>query len=184
MEILDQLGIPLLRTPEDPRPVVVMTCGIAGSGKSTLSKAIIARHPNFVRLSIDSIVYARHGLYGADYSPDKLEDYQAEADTECRRTLMHLLDQGERDIVLDRALYSREDRDYFKKVVEEKGGRWILVFFRPARKDVIWNRIQRRREAGVDGDSAVEITPEVLDAYWDGFEKPEGEGEIVVDVTE
>jgi predicted kinase len=184
MDILDQLKLPLSRTREDPRPVVVMTSGIAGSGKSTLSKAIVARHPSFARLSIDSIVHAKHGLYGTDYPPEKLAEYQAEADAECKWTLMDLLDRGERDIVLDRALYSREDRDYFKKLVEEKGGRWILVFFRPASKEVIWNRIQRRREAGVNADSAVEITPEILDDYWEGFENPEGEGEVIVDVTE
>jgi predicted kinase len=161
-----------------------MTCGIAGSGKSTLSKAIVARHPSFVRLSIDSTIYAKHGLYGIDYPPEKLAEYQDEADAECKARLVDLLDRGERDIVLDRALYSREDRDYFKEVVEKKGGRWILVFFRPPSKDVIWNRIQRRREAGVDADSAVELTPEILDGYWEGFENPEGEGEVVVDVRE
>jgi predicted kinase len=184
MDILDQLGLALSRTQKDPRPVVVMTCGIAGSGKSTLSKAIVARHPGFARLSIDSIVYAKHGLYGTDYPPEKLAEYQAEADAECKGALVDLLDQGDRDIVLDRALYSRKDRDYFKKLVEGKGGRWILVFFRPASKDVIWNRIQRRREAGVNADSAVELTPEILDQYWEGFENPEGEGEVVVNVTE
>jgi len=184
MDVLDRLQLQLARTSEDPRPVVVMTCGIAGAGKSTLSKAIIARHPNFVRLSIDNIVHTNHGLYGTDYPPEKLEEYQEEADAEYRSTLAHLLDAGERDIVVDRALYSREDREYFKKVVEEKGGRWILVYFRPASKDVIWNRIQRRRAAGINADSAVELTPEILNQYWEGFENPEGEGEVVVDVTE
>ncbi|KAF2273901.1 P-loop containing nucleoside triphosphate hydrolase protein [Westerdykella ornata] len=184
MDVLDQLRLPLSRPREDPRPVVVMTCGIAGSGKSTLAKAIVARHPNYTRLSIDSTVYAKHGLYGTDYPHEKYDEYTEEADTEIRRTLTDLLDSGERDIVLDRALYSKEDRDYFKKLVEEKGGRWILVFFRPASKDVIWNRIQRRRAAGIDADSALEITPEILDQYWEGFENPEGEGEVVFDVTE
>jgi predicted kinase len=184
MDILDQLEPQLSRTQEDPRPVVVMTCGIAGSGKSTLSKAIAARHASFVRLSIDSTVYAKHGLYGIDYPPEKLAEYQAEADAECKARLVELLNCGERDIVLDRALYSREDRDYFKGLVEKKGGRWVLVFFRPASKDVIWNRIQRRREAGIDADSAVELTTEILDGYWEGFENPEGEGEVVVDVRE
>ncbi|KAJ4298812.1 hypothetical protein N0V88_003850 [Collariella sp. IMI 366227] len=155
-----------------------------GAGKSTLSKAIVTRYPTFTRLSIDSNIYAKHGLYGTDYPAEKLTKYQDEADVECRETLVDLLDRGERDIVLDRALYSREDRDYFKKVVEENGGRWILVFFRPASKEVIWNRIQKRRKAGINADSALDITPEILDGYWEGFENPDGEGEIVVEVTE
>jgi predicted kinase len=156
---------------------------IAGSGKSTLSKAIAERHPSFVRLSGDNVLHAKHGLYGKDYPPEMYGKYLDEAAAEVEAKLSELLDDGERDIVLDRSLYSREQRDFFKKLVEGKGARWILVFFRPASKDVIWKRIQQRRQAGIDADSALDITPDILERYWQGFESPQGEGEFVFDVT-
>ncbi|KAK4450207.1 P-loop containing nucleoside triphosphate hydrolase [Podospora aff. communis PSN243] len=184
MDVLDQLQLPLSRTSEDPRPVVVMTCGIAGSGKSTLAKAIVERHPSFVRLSGDNILHAKHGLYGKDYPPEMYGKYLDEAAAEVEATLVELLEAGERDAVLDRSLYSREDRDDFKRLIERKGARWILVFFRPASRDVIWKRLQHRRRAGIDADSAYDITPEILDGYWKGFENPKGEGEVVVDVSD
>ncbi|KAK0629463.1 hypothetical protein B0T17DRAFT_186726 [Bombardia bombarda] len=184
MDLLNKLNLPLTRTRTDERPVVVMTCGIAGSGKSTLSKALISQHPTYERLSIDNTIYSKHGLYGIDYPVEKITEYQEEAAFECEKQLRELLDKGERNVVLDTSLYSKEDRDFFRGLVEEKGGRWILVFFRPASKDIIWNRIERRREQGVNADSALDITPELLDQYWEGFENPVGEGEVVVDVVQ
>lgn len=118
-----------------------------------------------------------------DYPPELYSQYQDEADAELEKALTDLLEAGKRDIVLDRSLYSKEDRDYFKKLVDAKGGRWILIFLRPASKDVLWSRIQQRREAGVNADSALDITREILSQFWDGFEKPRGEGEVVVDVV-
>ncbi|KAK3934469.1 P-loop containing nucleoside triphosphate hydrolase [Diplogelasinospora grovesii] len=119
MDLLEKLQLPLARTASDARPVVVMTCGIAGSGKSTLSK---------------------------------------------------LLAERERDIILDRPFYCKEDREYFRRVI-------AAIFFRPQSKEVIRERIQHRRQAGVNADSALEIAPEILDRYWEGFESPDGGGD-------
>ncbi|KAK3681297.1 P-loop containing nucleoside triphosphate hydrolase protein [Podospora appendiculata] len=181
-KLLEKLNLPLSRSQDDARPVVVMMCGIAGSGKSTLSKAIVSKYPNFERLSIDANVHAKHGLYDIDFPAEKYPEYQVEADAEVRARLVQLLENGESDAVLDRALYLKVDRDYFKRIVEEKGGRWILVYFRPANKEVLWNRVQSRRRTGIDADSAFEITPELLSQFWEGFEVPDGEGEVVVAV--
>lgn len=144
----------------------------------------MARYPNYQRLSNDYIIHAKHGLYRIDYPPEKYEEYLDEATEEFDSTLVDLLNKGDKDIVLDRSLYAREDRDYYKKLVEEKGGRWILVYFRPANKELIWQRIQKRRKEGINADGAYEISKELLDKYWDGFEIPDGEGEVVIDVTE
>lgn len=75
-----------------------------------------------------------------------------------------------------------------KRTVEEKGGRWVLVCFRVRDKEVLWRRIEARRaaregmEEGKKGDAAYEISREVFESYWSGFEWPEGEGEVVVEV--
>ena len=112
------------------------------------------------------------------------EPYQDEAEAQLDATLKELLEAGTRDVVIDRALYLKEFRDYYKQIVEKKGARWVLVFFRPASKELIWKRIQGRRAAEINADSALDITPDVLDGYWSGFENPVGEGEVVVDVTD
>ena len=155
----------------------------SGAGKSTLSKTIVANFPSYERLSIDKIVFDRHGLWGTDYPPERYEEFQDEACEYYEHRLLALLEEGKKDVVLDRSFYAREDRNYFKGIVEKKGGRWVLVFFRPTSKEVVWQRIVTRRKTGINADSALDITPELFDMYWDGFEIPEGEGEIVVDVV-
>ncbi|KAI1385769.1 P-loop containing nucleoside triphosphate hydrolase protein [Hypoxylon trugodes] len=179
---LKKLELQLLRSQSDNKPVVVMTCGIAGSGKSTLSKAILANYPNYERLSIDATLAAKHGIYGVDYPDEKYEEFQDEAEAECDVRLISLLDEGKKDVVLDRSLYSKEDREKYKKIVEAHGGRWVLVYFNAKDKDFIWNRIVTRRQQGVNADSALVITKEILDRYWDGFDVPLDEGEIIIEV--
>lgn len=90
-----------------------------------------------------------------------------------------LLEEGKSDLILDRALYAREDRDLFRSLVERNNARHILLYLQ-APKDVLWNRVCARRQAGIDADCALEISEELLDEYVEGFEVPNGEGEIVL----
>ena len=200
---LERLEPRLQRSEADSRPVVFMTCGIAGqsrrsttlpqhsgiyrfdppsagSGKSTLSKALMKRHPNYIRLSIDTIIASYHGIYGRDYPPSAYESYQAEADAIFLRTLESGLRDGSRDIVLDRSFYAKAHRGEVKQVVERLGGRLVLVFLEVGR-DELWRRIMERRARGVSADSAREIGEEVLRDFVEGFEVPDGEGEFVVE---
>jgi predicted kinase len=131
-------------------------------------------------VSGDQIIYSLHGICGVDYPPDKYDEYQLEMDGIYEARFRQLLAEG-KDVVLDRSFYAKVDRDEFKKMAEEAGARWVLVYFR-ADGDVLWRRIRERRERGVDADSALEISRELLDAYLAGFEAPVGEGEVVVEV--
>jgi predicted kinase len=172
---------PLLRRDApDPRPVVLATCGIAGAGKSTLAKLVAITHLSFTRVSIDAIVAEKHGLWGNDYAPDRYESYLDEAEEESIRRLRKLLSE-KRDVVLDRSFWRKADRESVRKIVEDGGGRWVLVYLK-AERDVLWRRIQKRQEGGRDADSAYWITEKVLDGYVKGFEAPDGEGELVVEV--
>ena len=171
----------LTKPPNDTRPIIVMTCGIAGAGKSTLSKLITSTYPTFTRISIDNIIHSHHGMYGIDYPTSKHTEYSLEADDEYDQTLNSLLDER-RDIMLDRAFYVKQDRDDVKQLIERKGGRWVLVYLQ-ASKEVLWRRIQERRAQARDADSAFDVTAEILGAYCEGFEEPKGEGEIIVAVV-
>lgn len=99
-----------------------------------------------------------------------------------------LKDEPDKDIVLDLSFWNKEYRDEYKALVEAGHGRWVLVHL-DTDKDTLWGRIQSRRAkrdatavggSGRDGDSAYDISEEMFEMYWGGFEPPQGEGEIVV----
>lgn len=156
---------------------------LTGSGKTTLVKAITKSHPNFHRISIDEIIFTKHGIYGIDYpaSYDVYEQYSTEADAIYLDTFQDLLKAGE-NIVLERSFYANSDRDEFRKIVEEAGARLVLVYLKALDKETLWQRICWRAEGDKDANSALAITRELFDMYWDGFEGPEGEGEVVFEV--
>jgi predicted kinase len=108
------------------------------------------------------------------------EEYQDEAEAELKREFGKILEEGERDVVLDFSFYNREYRDDWRGIVEEKGNgegvRVILVYF-DATEEVLWERVQVRSGGKKDADNAAEITRELLGAYASGFEKPEVGGE-------
>ncbi|EWY82368.1 hypothetical protein FOYG_14476 [Fusarium oxysporum NRRL 32931] len=189
-DIPDQLWPHLFRTRQDGCPIVVMTCGIAGAGKSTLAKAIVTQLPNFKRLSNDQIIYESHGLYNIDYPAEQYEVYQQEASQKLIAELERILQDKTNDVVLDLSFYDKEYRDEYKDIVERNGGRWVLVYL-DAGRDLLWNRIQRRRaerdsldakDPERNGDSAFDIDDETFAMYLGGFEPPSGEGEIVIKV--
>ncbi|KAH7068054.1 ATP/GTP-binding protein [Paraphoma chrysanthemicola] len=198
------LGPHLQRNAPDNHPVVVMTCGIAGeligledvswrlakkmkgSGKTTLAKAIEAAYPNFHRISGDEIIHQRHGIYGIDYeaSPSLYAEYQDEQDEIYMSTFRALLDE-KKDIILERSFYAKEDRDEYRGIAEKAGARVVLVFLKAegeSGKECLWTRIRQRSKGIKTADSALDISRETFDYYWNGFENPDGEGEVVVQV--
>ena len=159
----------------DPRPLVVMTCGVAGSGKTTLARRLEAQ--GFVRLSVDQEVWDRFGRHGVDYPPERYAALSETARARVRERLVELVGEG-RDVVLDLSLWRRADRDAYKILVEGAGGRWRLV--RLVVEPAELRRRLAERAARRDADAAFEITEELLAAYLAGFEAPEGEGEEVL----
>ncbi|KAK3703167.1 hypothetical protein LTR37_014644 [Vermiconidia calcicola] len=156
-----------------------MTCGVAGAGKSTLANTVTQKFPTFQRVSIDGILASRHGLVGVNYLRSDYDKNQDEAGTIFLAIVEQVLDEGNKDLVLDRSFYAKEDGEFFKSCVEQHGGRWVLVYLN-APKEVLWHRICARREAEINADSALEISRDLLDNYCDGFEIPNGEGELAI----
>jgi hypothetical protein len=168
-----------------------------GAGKSTLAKSILASLPRYKRLSVDLAVYETHGLYAIDYPASSYSLFSSQALDRIRASLPGLIrrassssssNDDDTDYVLDLAFYNKPYRDEFKKIIEDSGGRWVLVFL-DAQRHVLWRRIMKRRaerdELPVEernGDSAYDVDEETLDMYLQGFEKPHGEGEITIAV--
>lgn len=171
----------------DGSPVVVMTCGMAGSGKTTLAKAIHAQYPHFHRLSIDEINTQNHGIYGVDYaaSPSLYDQYMDEADAQYMSTFRNLLKE-KRDIILERAFYAKEDRAEYRNLALEAGAKVVLVFLKVERetgKELLWERISKRSGEPKTAANAFEISRDTFERYWAGFEDPVDEDAILIKVV-
>ncbi|KAL4786408.1 AAA domain-containing protein [Aspergillus varians] len=175
------LGTYLSRTASDPRPVVMMTCGVTGSGKTTLSKWIMKSYPGFRRLSTDMYIYVNHGHYDVDYPKTMYNEYQVAAERAMRTELAESLQAG-KDLILDFTFAFQETRDEWKALIESYGGRWVLVALDVDTVEVkqrvrARNALPLRRK---DGDSTFFVNEALLDSFIAGFEWPSGEGEIVM----
>lgn len=158
--------------------VVVLMCGVAGSGKTTYAQQLEAA--GYVRLSIDEEVWARFGRYGVDYDPASYAELSVTVEDGLRRRLVDLIGEG-RDVVVDFSFWQRSSRDRYKQLVEQAGGRWRLVHLRAA-PDVLRRRLAERSRR-FDANAAFPVDEATLIRYFGGFETPDGEGEEVITVT-
>ena len=89
------------------------------------------------------------------------------------------------DIIVDRAFLTREMRDEYKQIIEHWGGRWVLVFL-DADEIVLRRRVSERRagvqQRGKSADDMLDATDGVWEDFLAIFERPSGEGELVIKV--
>jgi predicted kinase len=155
--------------------LVVLLCGIAGSGKTTYAKDL--EREGYVRLSVDEEIWRRWGRYAVDYPADRYPALSEQAESHVRRDLVTLVRAGWR-VVVDLSLWRRATRDEYKALVEQAGGRWRLIHLR-ASPTVLHERLTARR---VRGDAnAFPVTEATLARYLREFEPPDGEGEEIID---
>jgi predicted kinase len=154
-------------------PVVHMLCGLTGSGKTVFAKRLEGE--GCVRLSVDELVQARHGRHDVDYPAHDYPRLYDEAVAELDRRLVELLDSG-RSVVLDYGLWERANRDRYKRLIEEHGGRWRLVYFE-AESELLRRRLAERNRR--TDANALTVTAAMLDDFMARFEAPVGEGEVV-----
>jgi predicted kinase len=162
----------------DERPVVVLTCGIAGSGKTAYAQRL--EQEGYVRLSVDEEIWRRFGRYAVDYPANRYPVLQRQAEDALRQSLVQLVGEG-RNVVVDLSLWRRSLRDEYKALVERAGGRWRLVYLR-ASLELLRQRLAARNDRQ-DANAAFPITDEVLQRYLAGFEEPRDEGEEIIEPT-
>ncbi|MGD6958295.1 AAA family ATPase [Rossellomorea aquimaris] len=156
-------------------PLVVMMCGVAGSGKTTFSQQLEKK--GFVRLSIDEEIWATHGRYGIDFPMERMEKYKEEAESKLRNDLLKLI-HDKQQVVIDFSFWDRARRDRYKQLIEKSGGKWELIYIKVS-PDELRERLKTRNKR-FDAN-AFPITEELLASYLNGFEIPKGEGEMVVE---
>jgi predicted kinase len=161
------------------RPEVVLTCGIAGAGKTTYAKALEAA--GYVRLSVDEEIWRRFGRFGVDYQPEQYAEHTEVATESVRQQLLELIAQG-RDVVIDSAFSQWSSRADYTELVERAGARRRLVYLQA--DEALLRRRLRARAERFDANAAFPITDELLDHYLRVFEPPAGEGEHVILVND
>ena len=164
----------ILRERNDVIPLVVMMCGVAGSGKTTFSQLLEKK--GFVRLSIDEEIWATNGRWGIDFPMGKFEEYRKDAERKLLNRLIKLT-QDKQQVVIDFSFWDRERRNQYKKLIEDSGGKWKLIYLKVYPND-LRERLKVRNK-GFDANS-FPISEELLTSYLNGFEVPNGEGEIVI----
>lgn len=160
-------------------PLVVMMCGVAGSGKTTFAQRLEQR--GFIRLSIDEEIWATKGRYGIDYPIEMYEQLKVEAEIKLRIELVNLLNEKS-NVVIDFSFWQRKRRNEYKKLIEDGGGVWKLIYLN-VHPNVLRERL-RIRSQRFDANAAFTITEDIFSSFLKGFEVPSGEGEIVIEVNE
>jgi len=159
---------------QESGPVVYLLVGLTGSGKTTYAKR---RLTGAARLSVDERVHERHGRYGVDYPEREYFALEAPMVAEVREDMVRLIAAG-RDTVLDHGLWLRSDREEWRKLVVEAGGRPRLLYF-PVPREELLRRLEERNER--EDGNALTVTESALDDFYARFEPPHDEGEEIIE---
>ena len=149
--------------------MVWLLTGLPGAGKTTFALAL--EQQGVIRLSVDDQMTALHGRIGKDHAEHEHLTLQAPVIEGVRRQLIELVRAGH-SVVLDHGLGRRAERDDYKRLVTEHGGRWRLVTFQLDRDELL-RRLSKRNDDPAHGV----ITPQILDWLTESCEAPHGEGE-------
>ena len=162
-----------------PEPgLVVLMCGVAGSGKTTFAKGLEAR--GFLRLSIDEEVWRGAGRFGLDFDAAAYPQHLENARAVLRRRLIDAM-RGKIPSVVDSAFWGRAARDDYKRLIEAHGCVWTLVYLK-AEPSLLRARLLDRSRR-FDANAAFAVDDAMLERFLGSFEAPAGEGELTVAVA-
>lgn len=163
------------------RPLLLLTCGVSGTGKSTVAAALAERR-GAVRLRSDVERKRLYGLAPTEVAPAGVELYGADA---TRRTYERLQEvaalalQAGESVVVDAAFLRRAERDAMRALAAAHGADCRVVLCQ-APKAVLRERLLARRARGGDASDA---TPEVLlqQLRWVEWPAADEAGVVVLD---
>jgi len=157
-------------------PVIVMMCGVAGSGKTTFAQKL--ENVGFVRLSIDEDIWSTHGRFGVDYPEKNYEFYKEQSEIKLRAELVNLI-LAKQHVVIDFSFWQRQRRGDYKELIERNGGVSRLIYLK-VQPDELRRRLHIR-SARYDANAAFTISEDILIRFLNGFETPSGEGEEIIE---
>jgi len=168
------------------QPVLLLTHGLSGSGKTTATTGLIGRMPA-IRIRSDVERKRLHGLGAGERSGSGLSQgiYSASASA---ATYRHLAEAAESvlaagiDVIVDAACLRRSQREIFASLAERCRARFVVLSF-SADTDELRRRISQRSRAGRD---VSEADLEVLDyqiGHHDPIAADESGGHIEIDTS-
>lgn len=157
---------------DTPTPIVYLLCGLTGSGKSTYSKKL-EMEQGIPRFSLDETYFFLMGN-----KRPKHHDYEIEkqAEEQIIAEMKRLLAEG-RSLILDHGFWKKTNRDKYAQLIRESGGTPKLIYFNVPKHELL-RRLAERNKTATIGTHI--ISPELLDTFYERFEKPSGEGEEVI----
>jgi aminoglycoside phosphotransferase family enzyme/predicted kinase len=140
-----------------PRPGLLITCGLSGSGKSHHTRHLLMEAP-LVRIRSD---VERKRLAGLEIEADSGSGLESGIyDPEfSRRTYVHLSDlagmilRAGFSVVVDATFLKRSQREWFQTLAEELGVPFGMLDFQ-APEQILQERIRQRSEQGGDASEA------------------------------
>jgi predicted kinase len=150
-------------------PTLFLTCGLPGSGKTTLAKQIEAERPA-LRLTADEWLFE---LFGPEpESPEVMEGAPSERRTAVEalqwQVAVAALRRGV-DVVIDWGVWSRAERDDYRARAKALGARTVVCFLDVTREEQ-WRRLSARNAVLPAGTFPIE--ERYLDLWASWFERP------------
>jgi predicted kinase len=175
-EHLDYLNLARRYTETDP-PHLAITCGISGSGKSTVTRDLM-KHLDFIRVRTDVERKRIHGIHRLDRSGKNQDLYSSAASDRTYAQVAHLarllLDSGW-TVIVDGAFLTANRRDALRAAT---GGQhpFHILHFDVSEAD-IRNRVRLRLADNTDVSDA---DLAVIDAQLAIFEAPRDSSEVIL----
>lgn len=147
-------------------PTLYLTCGLPGSGKTTLARKLEREIPA-LRLTADEWL---HELY-PDISTSEAETgpFRGRVERLQWMAAVRVLELGCSSVVLDWGVWAREERDVYRTGAREIGARVVLCLLDPP-IDELWDRLARRNADRPFG--AFDIPKEALLRWSELFQRP------------
>lgn len=153
---------------------VIMMCGVCGSGKTTFANK--KEKEGFIRISIDEEMWRLYGARGIDYPNDNYEELSSIVESKLQNDIVNYIKE-DKNLVIDFSFWSKSNRKYYKNFLEELGADIQLIYLK-VDKETLKKRIESRNK-NHDANSQF-IDEKTFEMYYNGFEEPKDEGEIII----
>lgn len=148
---------------KDPRPTLILFCGLPGSGKTTLAKQL-EKQGEGIRICTDDW----QNELGMNHNEN---DFHRKLREKLYAHTLELLGHGQ-SVILEDGLWTVLDRNEKLTDASKHGAKTELHFF-DLTFNQLWNRLNARNRNLPNG--AVHIEKESLKKCWNKFEKPSSE---------